>query len=332
MTSSAEAGIRPRSPLRRHHVLDLDDFARDEIAEVFATADSMKEVMQRDIKKVPTLRGKVVVTLFYEASTRTRVSFEIAGKALSADVVNLTASTSSVTKGETLADTVRTIEAMGADAVVIRHSSSGAPYLVAQQISASVLNAGDGWHAHPTQALLDMYTMRAHCGGVQGLNVVIVGDVVHSRVARSDIWGLTTMGANVTVCAPPTLLPADWLNAQYPATAGLPSPLPRVRICYDMDEAVRDADVIMTLRLQQERQTGGLLPSLREYSRRYGLNAARLAKARPGALVMHPGPMNEGVEISPEVAHGAQSVIEEQVANGVAIRMALLFQLLEGSR
>ena len=312
----------------RRHVLDLDDFSKDEILRVFQDADSMHEVMQRDIKKVPTLRGKIVVTLFYEASTRTRVSFEIAGKALSADVVNLSASGSSVEKGETLIDTARTLEAMGADAVVVRHSSSGAPYLMAQHLDARILNAGDGSHAHPTQALLDMYTMRNHFGAVDGLKVVIVGDVLHSRVARSNLWGLHTMGAETVVCAPPTLLPRAWTDGCSDRGEMTPGGLPPFQVSYDIDAAVRGADVIMTLRLQKERQDGGLLPSLREYSRRYGVNAARLARAKPNALVMHPGPVNEGVEISPEVAHGAQSVIEEQVRNGVAIRMALLFQLL----
>lgn len=326
---SGRQTVLPRTARVRRHVLDLDDFHRDEILRLFEIADSMREVMRRDIKKVPTLRGKVIVTLFYEASTRTRGSFEIAGKALSADVINLSASGSSVSKGESLIDTARTIEAMGADAVVVRHHASGAPYLMAQHLGASVLNAGDGWHAHPTQALLDLYTMRAHFGTVDGLKVVIVGDVLHSRVARSNLWGLHTMGAEVVVCAPPTLIPRSWADGC--GAAAEPSPamwLPPMRVTYDLDDAVKGADVIMALRLQRERQAGGLLPTLREYSRRYGVNAARVARAKPHALVMHPGPMNEGVEISPEVAHGAQSVIEEQVRNGVAVRMALLFQLL----
>ncbi|MBI4498808.1 MAG: aspartate carbamoyltransferase catalytic subunit [Chloroflexi bacterium] len=316
---------------QRRHILDLDDFSRDEIVRVFDAADSMREVMQRDIKKVPTLRGKVIVTLFYEASTRTRVSFEIAGKALSADVVNLSASGSCVSKGVSLVDTVRTLEAMGIDAVVVRHSASGAPYLMAQHLRTSVINAGDGWHAHPTQALLDLYTMRGHFGALDGLKVVIVGDVLHSRVARSNLWGLHTMGAEVVVCAPPTLVPAAWRAGCEPQVEPPPSRLlPPVRLSYDLDEALPGADVIMVLRLQRERQQSGLLPTLREYSRRYGVNAARVALARPNALVMHPGPVNEGVEIAPDVAHGAQSVIEEQVRNGVAIRMALLYQLLGG--
>jgi aspartate carbamoyltransferase catalytic subunit len=309
----------------RRHVLDLDDFSVGEIEHVFATADAMKEILQRPIKKVPALRGKTIVTLFYEASTRTRVSFEMAAKILGADAVNVTASASSVAKGESLIDTIRTLQATGADMVVMRHPQAGAPYLVAEQLKASVLNGGDGWHAHPTQALLDLYTVRAHLGRIAGLKVVIVGDVLHSRVARSNCWGFGRMGAEVVLCGPPTLMPSAWRDSVDYGPAGT------VRIETDLDRALDGADVVMALRLQRERQAGGLLPSIREYCRLYGLNVRRMGRARRNALVMHPGPMNEGVEISPEVAYGSQSVIEDQVTNGVAVRMALLY-LLGGSR
>ena len=310
--------------MSRKHVLDLDDFTPHEIELVLDTANAMKEVLSRPIKRVPALRGKTVVNLFYEASTRTRVSFELAAKNLSADVVNVTASASSVTKGESLKDTVRTLQALGGDMVVVRHSQSGAPYFIAEHIEGSVLNAGDGWHAHPTQALLDLYTVREKLGRVAGLKVVIVGDLLHSRVARSNFWGFAKMGADITICAPPTLLP--YLDGDA-AASGL---LPPMRVEENFDRAIEGADVVMALRLQKERQQGGLLPSLREYAELYQLNPERLAKAKPGALVMHPGPMNEGVEIAPEVAYGAQSVIEQQVTNGVAIRMALLYLLAGG--
>jgi aspartate carbamoyltransferase catalytic subunit len=302
----------------RHHVLDLDDFDVEEIEAVLETARSMKDVLSRPIKKVPTLRGKTVVTLFYESSTRTRVGFEVAAKALGADTVNVTAQQSSVTKGESLIDTISTLQALGADVVVMRHPQAGAPYVVAERVAASVINAGDGWHAHPTQALLDLFTMRERLGHIAGLRVAIVGDILHSRVARSNLWGLTRMGARVVLCGPPTLLPAaDFCD-------GLPWP---VELTYSLDEALHEADVVMVLRMQLERQTGGLFPSLREYVRTYGLTEDRLARAKAGALVMHPGPMNEGVEIDPRVARGAQSVIEAQVTNGVAVRMALLYHL-----
>jgi aspartate carbamoyltransferase catalytic subunit len=278
----------------------------------------MKDVLKRPIKKVPTLRGKTVVTLFYEASTRTRVGFEVAAKALGADTVSIAAQSSSVTKGESLIDTIRTLQALGADFVVMRHHQAGAPYVVADEVAASVINAGDGWHAHPTQALLDLFTMRERLGHVDGLRVAIVGDILHSRVARSNLWGLTLMGANVVLCGPPTMLP------EVSFCDGLPWPVERT---YRLDEALDGADVVMVLRMQLERQTGGMFPSLREYVRTYGLTEERLARAKPGALVMHPGPMNEGVEIDPKVARGVQSVIEAQVTNGVAVRMALLYLL-----
>lgn len=306
----------------RRHVLDLDDFSVEEIEEVFHNADAMREVMNRDIKKVPTLRGKTVITLFTEASTRTRVSFEQAGKILSADVINVSGSGSSVEKGESLYNTALTLQAMNADIIVIRHSHSGAPHFLARNLDACVINAGDGTHAHPTQTLLDLYTMRERFGRVEGLKVVIVGDVLYSRVARSNLWGLTRMGAEVTLCAPPTLIPQDMLNGISEMDG---HPFASVKIERDVEKALEGADVVYALRLQLERQRAGHLPSLREYSRTYGINPERLELAKPGALIMHPGPMNEGVEIDPEVAHGTRSVIEEQVTNGVAIRMALLY-------
>lgn len=303
---------------QRRQVIDLDDVSAEEIGEILETAESMKEVLSREIKQVPTLRGKTVVNMFFEDSTRTRISFELAARALSANVVAFSARGSSVEKGESLIDTVRTLQALGADIVVIRHSQSGAPYLVAQTFRGAVINAGDGRHAHPTQALLDMFTIKERHGQLRDLKVVIVGDIVHSRVARSNLWGLTKMGAHVTLCAPPTLLgPARYWQATWPDVA----------ISHDFDEALEGADVVMALRLQKERQQAGLLPSLREYSRAFAITPERLERLGPQTLIMHPGPMNEGVEIWPEAATAPNSVIEEQVTNGVAIRMALLYRL-----
>jgi aspartate carbamoyltransferase catalytic subunit len=309
---------------RHRHLLDVDGLDAADLDLVMRTADAMREVLARPIAKVPALRGRNVTILFYEASTRTRVSFEMAAKNLSADVTNIAASTSSVTKGESLVDTVRTIEALGAQMLVMRHGVSGAPYLAAETFGGSVLNAGDGWHAHPTQALLDLYTMRARLegGSVEGRKVVILGDVLHSRVARSNIWSLTAAGADLWLCGPPTLLRGFEAWASRGAAAGR-----RFTVTSDVSAALRDADVVMALRIQRERMASGLLPSLREYAARYGLDATRLVLAKPGALVMHPGPMNEGVEIAADVAAGAQSVITDQVTNGVAIRMALLYLL-----
>ncbi len=307
---------------RHRHLLDVDGLSSADLDLVMRTADAMREVLARPIAKVPALRGRNVTILFYEASTRTRVSFEVAAKNLSAEVVNIAASTSSVTKGESLVDTVRTVEALGAQMLVLRHSVSGAPYLAAEVFGGSVLNGGDGWHAHPTQALLDLYTMRSRLGSVEGRKVVILGDVLHSRVARSNIWTLTAAGADLWLCGPQTLLRGFEAWAGRGAAAGR-----RFHVTPSIDEALRDADVIMALRIQKERMASGLLPSLREYAARYGLTAARLAGAKPAALVMHPGPMNEGVEIAPDVAAGAQSVITDQVTNGVAVRMALLYLL-----
>jgi aspartate carbamoyltransferase catalytic subunit len=311
---------------RRRHVLDLDDFSADEIKLVLETTSAMKEVLSRDVPRAPALRGTTVVTLFYESSTRTRASFELAGKVLGADVINLTASGSSVEKGESLIDTVRTLRAIGAQLLVMRHSMSGAPYVAAANCDAHVINAGDGWHAHPTQGLLDLFTLRNHIGELRGKRIVIVGDVGHSRVARTDLWGLTTMGAEVIVCGPPTLLPPD-LGKPHEGPA-----LPQVTVEKDLDKALAGADAVMTLRLQNERMRGGLLPSMREYSRLYQINESRMAVAKSGAPVLHPGPMNEGVEISAAVAHGAASLVEEQVQNGVAVRMALLYLMLRGGK
>ncbi|MEE9285435.1 MAG: aspartate carbamoyltransferase catalytic subunit [Dehalococcoidia bacterium] len=320
--------LETQAPWKRRHVLDLDDFRPGEIEAVMETADAMKEVLGREVPRVPALRGKTVVTLFYESSTRTRTSFELAAKALGADVISIGAGSSSVEKGESLVDTVRTLQAVGSQLLVIRHPSSGAPYLVARQVQLNVINAGDGWHAHPTQGLLDIYTMRSRLGDLRGKRVVIVGDIAHSRVARSNIWGLTALGADIVVCGPPTLLPYGLRPGEKGADE--PPALPPVTVETDLDRALEGADVVMALRLQLERMSSGLLPSLREYMRLYQVNEERLARARPGALVMHPGPMNEGVEISPALARSAQSVIEEQVTNGVAVRMAVLYLLARG--
>ena len=309
---------------RHRHLLDVDELSAADLDLVMRTTDAMREVLARPIAKVPALRGQNVTILFYEVSTRTRVSFEVAARNLSADVTNIAAQTSSVSKGESLVDTVRTVEALGARMLVIRHAVSGAPYLAAEVFGGSVLNGGDGWHAHPTQALLDLYTMRARLAGgsVAGRKIVILGDVLHSRVARSNIWALTAAGADLWLCGPATLLRGFEAWAGRGAAGGR-----RFHVTADVDRALRDADVVMALRIQRERMSSGLLPSLREYAARYGLTAARLALAKPGAVVMHPGPMNEGVEIAPEVAAGAQSVISDQVTNGVAVRMAMLYLL-----
>jgi len=316
----------PTAPWPHRHLLDVDELTAADLELVMLTADSMKEILGRAIPRVPTLRGTNVTILFYEASTRTRVSFEVAAKNLSADVVNIAAGTSSVAKGESLVDTVRTVEALGADMLVMRHGRSGAPYLAAQVFTGHVINGGDGWHAHPTQALLDLYTLRERLPGkkVAGKKIVILGDILHSRVARSNIWSLTTAGADVWICGPATLLRGfeAWAAAM---PAGR-----RLTVTSDLRAALNGAHTVMALRLQQERMASGLLPSLREYSMRYGLTLETLDWARPDALVMHPGPMNEGVEIAPEVAELDRAVVTAQVANGVAVRMALLY-LLAGS-
>ena len=322
MATSPTSNGRDRG---RRNILDLDDFSKEEIEAVIQNTDVMKEVLQRDIKKVPTLRGKSIITLFYEASTRTRVSFEQAGKILSADVINVSGGGSSVEKGESLYNTALTIQAMNADIIVIRHPHAGAPHFLARFLDSCVINAGDGAHAHPTQALLDLYTIQSHLGRIDGLKVVIVGDILYSRVARSNLWGLTKMGAQVVLCAPPTLIPSDFLNG-YRSMEG--HPFASVQIETNVERALEGADVVMALRLQSERQQAGHLPTLREYSRMYGITPKRLELAKPEVLVMHPGPMNEGIEIDPEVAHGARSVIEEQVTNGVAVRMAALYSVV----
>ena len=324
--ASPAAGAAPVHWAHRH-LLDVDGLSRPEIELVMRTTDEMRDVLARPIPKVPALRGLGVTILFYEASTRTRVSFEVAAKNLSADVVNIAAASSSVSKGESLVDTVRTIEALGADMLVMRHSVSGAPYLAAEVFGGSVLNGGDGWHAHPSLALLDLYTLRSRLpgGSLEGRKVVILGDVLHSRVARSNVWTLTAMGADLWLCGPSTLLRG------YEAWAARGAAGRRFTVTSDVDAAVRDADVVMALRIQKERMASGLLPSLREYAARFGLTAERLRGAKPDAIVMHPGPMNEGVEIAADVAEGPQSVVTDQVHNGVAVRMALLY-LLAGTR
>ena len=307
----------------RRHLLSAADLTRDDALLVLDTAEEMRSLVDRPIKKLPTLRGRTVVNLFFEDSTRTRISFEVAAKRLSADVINFAAKGSSVSKGESLKDTALTLQAMGADAVVVRHHASGAPHRLAQSewTSGSVINAGDGTHEHPTQALLDAFTMRRHLGDLEGRRVAIVGDVLHSRVARSNALLLATLGADVTLVAPPTLLPVG--IDTWP-----------VQVSYDLDSVLPKADTVMMLRVQAERMNrskGGFFPSAREYSRRYGLDLRRMALLPDHALVMHPGPMNRGMEITADVADAARSVIVEQVSNGVAARMAVLYLLLAGA-
>ncbi len=294
------------------HILGLEELSSDEIRLILDTAESMKEVSERDVKKVPALKGVTVVNLFFEPSTRTRASFEIAEKRLSADVLNFTPTESSVVKGETLLDTARNLEAMGASVIVIRHAMSGAPWLLSRELSSSIVNAGDGFHEHPSQALLDLFTVREVKKEISGLKIVIVGDVSHSRVARSNIWGFIKLGAEVRVVGPPTMIPRDIEKVD-------------VRVYYDIEDALEGVDVVMMLRLQKERQESGLLPSLREYSRFYGLTRERLRLAKEDVIVMHPGPINRGVELSSEVADDVHSVILDQVSNGIAVRMAMLY-------
>jgi aspartate carbamoyltransferase catalytic subunit len=299
------------------HLLSAADLDRGTATLVLDTATEMATVAGREVKKLPTLRGRTVVNLFYEDSTRTRTSFEVAAKRLSADVINFSAKGSSVSKGESLKDTALTLQAMGADAVVIRHSASGAPHRLARWVDGSVVNAGDGTHEHPTQALLDAYTMRARLGTLEGLRVAIVGDVLHSRVARSNVLLLATLGAKVTLVSPPTLLPVG--VGAWPCA-----------VSYELDAVLGDVDVVMMLRVQRERMNDSYFPSAREYTRRYGLDVARAARLPEHAIVMHPGPMNRGMEIAPEVADSARATIVEQVANGVSVRMAVLYLLLGG--
>jgi aspartate carbamoyltransferase catalytic subunit len=304
--------------LNRKDILGIQELSVQEIDLILETADSFIEVSTREIKKVPTLRGKTVINLFYEASTRTRTSFEIAGKRLSADTINISASTSSVVKGETLIDTAKNLEAMNPDIIVIRHSAAGAPHMLARILRQSIINAGDGAHEHPTQALLDMMTIRAKKGGIAGLKVAIVGDIAHSRVARSNIHGLTKMGARVCVSGPATMIPCGIEKMG-------------VVVHTRIEEAIRDADIIMMLRIQTEREKQNIFPSLREYAQYFSLNRKNIGLARKDVLIMHPGPINRGVEISPDIADGPHSIILEQVTNGVAVRMALLYLLTGGS-
>lgn len=311
MRSTDEATMRP---FRHRHLLGIDGLDRADVTTLLDAAEAFFEVSRRPVRKVPTLRGKSVVNLFFEASTRTRTSFELAGKRLSADVVNVTTSASSVTKGETLLDTVRTLEAMRPDVVVIRHGASGAPHYVAERVGCSIVNAGDGAHEHPTQALLDAFTIRRAKGRLDGLVVAICGDVLHSRVARSNALLLGLFGCEVRFVGPRTLLPRD-VGAY------------RVRVFDDLEAGLEGVDVVMVLRIQRERLEGAHLPSLREYSRTFGLGPRALARAKPDAIVMHPGPMNRGVEIDPAVADGARSVVLDQVEAGVAVRMAVLYHL-----
>ena len=302
------------------HLISAGDLSRDEALLVLDTAEELAQLAERPIRKLPTLRGRTVVNLFYEDSTRTRISFEAAAKRLSADVINFSAKGSSVGKGESLKDTALTLEAMGADAVVIRHGASGAPHRLAGWVRGSVVNAGDGTHEHPTQALLDAFTMRRRLGRLDGLRVTIVGDVLHSRVARSNVLLLSLLGAEVTLVGPPTLIPVDIAAALNPA----------VKVSYDLDSVLPEMDVVMMLRVQTERMQDSYFPSAREYSRRYGLDLARMRRLPGHAIVMHPGPMNRGMEITPEVADSSRSTIVEQVANGVSARMAVLYLLLGG--
>jgi len=299
------------------HILSLEDLSAQDIDYILQVAGSFKEISQRPIKKVPTLRGKTVINLFFEPSTRTRLSFEVAAKRLSADTFNVAASSSSTTKGETLVDTARNLEAMNPDIIIIRHSRSGSPRLLANHINASVLNAGDGVHEHPSQALLDMMTVKEKKGSLDGLKVAIIGDITHSRVAHSNIIGFSKMGATVAVSGPATLIP--------PGVAEMGA-----EVCHSVEEAVEGADVVMALRIQKERQRDPLIPSLREYARFFGISPRTLAGAKPDALIMHPGPINRGVEMDPAVADGPRSVILEQVTNGVAVRMALLYLIMGG--
>ena len=305
--------------LERKNILDMASLSVDEISTILDTADSMKEISQRPVKKVPTLRGKTVVLFFYEPSTRTRTSFDIAAKRLSADSLSISASSSSMVKGETLIDTARNLEAMNPDVIVIRHSSAGAPHMLARMISPCIINAGDGMHAHPTQSLLDLMTVRENKGEVKGLRIAIIGDISHSRVARSNCIGFTKMGAEVIISGPQTMIPKGI------ETLG-------VSVIHNVEDAICDADVIMMLRIQKERQKSFLFPSEREYAKVYGLSNKRLESAKDEVLIMHPGPINRGVEIAPEVADGPYSIILDQVTNGVAVRMALLYLVAGGTR
>lgn len=303
------------------HLLSMADLSTDEITSILDTAVSMHEVQHREIKKIPTLRGRTVINFFFEDSTRTRSSFEIAGKWMSADTINLTGKGTSVSKGESLRDTVLTVDAMGVDAMVIRHMASGAPAQIAQWVDCSIINAGDGTHEHPSQALLDAYTMRQRIGDLDGKHIAIIGDLTHSRVLRSNLLCLASLGAKVTLVAPPTLMPSGigpWSQTDGFATS------------YDLDDVIPEVDAVMMLRVQRERMTGGFFPTAREYAVRYGLTKARLARLPEHAVICHPGPMNRGLEISPDAADAARSLILDQVSAGVAVRMSILYHLLAG--
>jgi len=302
----------------RKHLLDIESLTAEEILTVLDTARVFRAVSERAIKKVPALRGKTVVNLFIEPSTRTRISFELAALRLTADVINFTAEASSLRKGETLKDTARNLEALNADIIIIRHSATGAPHFLSRFLNASVINAGDGAHEHPTQALLDTFTIRERKGRIAGLNVTILGDILYSRVARSNIWALTKLGARVTLCGPSTLVPRVFEQMG-------------CRVTYDVDEAIAQADIINLLRIQHERQRKTMFPSINEYTSLFGLNKERLARTKPDAIIMHPGPINRGVEIDSEIADCGRSVILEQVTNGLAVRMAVLF-LVNGGK
>mgnify|MGYP001619824713 CR=1 FL=1 len=314
--------------LKRKDILTIEDLSRDEIELILSTAESFKEVSDREIKKVPTLRGRTIINLFYEASTRTRTSFEIAAKRMSADAINISASSSSVVKGETLKDTAKNLEAMNPDCIVLRHPSSGAPHILARYVKCPVINAGDGCHEHPSQALLDLLTVKEKLGRIEGLKIAIIGDILHSRVARSNIYGFTKLGAEVCVAGPPTMMPSRIEKMG-------------CRVFYKIEDAILDADVIMMLRIQMERQNaglppneavGGLFPTVREYSKLFGLDSNKLKNAKKDVVILHPGPINRGIEISSDVADGEYSLILEQVKNGVAVRMALFYLLMGGSR
>jgi len=322
MGSNAALDARPAEPpatrLKHRHLLGIADLTPEEIVLILDTAEAMQEIAHRPIKKVPTLRGRTVVNLFFEPSTRTRTSFEVAEKRLSADTLNVAIATSSVVKGETLVDTALNLEAMSPDMIVLRHASSGACHLLARVCRSKIINAGDGMHEHPTQALLDAFTIRRHKGRLSGIKVAILGDLLHSRVLRSNVLLLTKLGAEVWLCGPPTLVPTGIERLG-------------VKVTHVVDDAVRDADVIMMLRIQLERMQGAFFPSLREYFNVFGMTEDRVSLARPDVIIMHPGPMNRGVEIASEVADGPYSVILEQVANGVAVRMAVLYLLAGGA-
>ena len=302
---------------QRHHLLDIESLSPAEITTVLDTARAFKAVGERAIKKIPALRGKTVINLFIEPSTRTRISFELAAMRLSADVINFTAEASSLKKGETLKDTARNLEALNADIIVMRHSASGAPHFLSRVVNSHIVNAGDGAHEHPTQALLDTFTIREKKGKIAGLNVTILGDILYSRVARSNIWALTKLGAKVTLCGPSTLVPKVFERMG-------------CRVTYNVDEAIESADVINLLRIQHERQRQSMFPSIGEYTNLFGLSSARFARTKPDVLIMHPGPINRGVEINSDVADCARSVILEQVTNGLAVRMAVLFLISGG--